>query len=280
MPEAAGRICRSNKNLKPLCKHYVCWLTLLSLPLYWYFVGWISNLRSTVTEHNEQKRSIAATGPRCCIHSVSGSGRAVDLCRKKNYSSHHGLQGLVMRRLGVPITVNGLVRASSGPLRFHGAHTLPVSGTAEALCHGNTGARMLLLRARYLNAQRSWHGLLRHWQRSGPPRHFSTLRSLREAQKLNSSRDNAAPSREEKKDNGVDDDDGGESAFARSEKAAQAAKVNLSARLSKEGATANTTAGLGEVWRLIKIARPEAKWLGCMIFVPSQLHLCARDLMC
>jgi putative ABC transport system ATP-binding protein len=132
---------------------------------------------------------------------------------------------------------------------------------------------MLLLHVRYLNAQRPRQGPLQHWHRSELPRHFSTFRSLQEAQKLNSSRNNAAPSQEGEKDNGVGDDDGGESAFARTEKAAQAAKVNLSARLSKEGATTNTTAGLGEVWRLIKIARPEAKWLGCMVFVPSQLRL-------
>jgi hypothetical protein len=49
--------------------------------------------------------------------------------------------------------------------------------------------------------------------------------------------------------------------FARSEKAAQAAQVNLSAKLSKEGKT-QQSAGFGEVWRLIKIARPEAKVLG------------------
>jgi putative ABC transport system ATP-binding protein len=35
----------------------------------------------------------------------------------------------------------------------------------------------------------------------------------------------------------------------------------LSARLSKEGKTQGN-AGFGEVWRLIKIARPEARWLG------------------
>jgi putative ABC transport system ATP-binding protein len=52
-----------------------------------------------------------------------------------------------------------------------------------------------------------------------------------------------------------------EHGFKRSEKAAQAAQVNLSARLSKEG-TPQGKAGLGEVWRLIKVARPELRWLG------------------
>ena len=49
--------------------------------------------------------------------------------------------------------------------------------------------------------------------------------------------------------------------FERSERASQAAQVNLSARLSdtKQG---QDKAGFGEVWRLIKIARPEAGVLG------------------
>jgi putative ABC transport system ATP-binding protein len=50
--------------------------------------------------------------------------------------------------------------------------------------------------------------------------------------------------------------------FQRSEKAARAAHVNMSARLSKEGKGKEGRAGFGEVWRLIKIARPEVRWLG------------------
>ena len=49
--------------------------------------------------------------------------------------------------------------------------------------------------------------------------------------------------------------------FQKSEKASQATEVNLSARLSKEGESGKSGAGFGEVWRLIKIARPEAKVL-------------------
>lgn len=52
-----------------------------------------------------------------------------------------------------------------------------------------------------------------------------------------------------------DEDDAG---FERSEKATQAAKVNLSAKLSKTG---DSKGGFSEIWRLIKIARPEAKML-------------------
>lgn len=49
--------------------------------------------------------------------------------------------------------------------------------------------------------------------------------------------------------------------FKQSEKAKQAAHVNMSARLSKEGKAANT-GGWAEIIRLIKIARPEVRWLG------------------
>ena len=49
--------------------------------------------------------------------------------------------------------------------------------------------------------------------------------------------------------------------FQKSEKASQATQINLSARLSKEGDSGKGGAGFGEVWRLIRIARPEAKTL-------------------
>jgi putative ABC transport system ATP-binding protein len=58
--------------------------------------------------------------------------------------------------------------------------------------------------------------------------------------------------------NGEDD----EAEFGRTEKASQASQINLSARLSKEGSSQSQSAGFGEVWRLIKIARPEVKVLG------------------
>ncbi|KAI9889561.1 MAG: ATP-binding cassette permease mdl1 [Vezdaea aestivalis] len=49
--------------------------------------------------------------------------------------------------------------------------------------------------------------------------------------------------------------------FARTERASQAAKVDLSARLSKEGKTPESGGGVTEIWRLLRIARPEAKLL-------------------
>ena len=53
-----------------------------------------------------------------------------------------------------------------------------------------------------------------------------------------------------------------EQGFARSEKASQNAQVNLSARLAKDGKSQGQAAGFGEVWRLIKIAKPEVGILG------------------
>ncbi|GJC88798.1 ATP-dependent permease MDL2, mitochondrial [Colletotrichum liriopes] len=56
--------------------------------------------------------------------------------------------------------------------------------------------------------------------------------------------------------------------FQKTERAAKAAQVNLSAKLSKEGKSQGGKAGFSEIWRLIKIARPELRWLGiAMIFL-------------
>lgn len=50
--------------------------------------------------------------------------------------------------------------------------------------------------------------------------------------------------------------------FGRSAKASQAAQLNLSAKLSKDGATGGKSGGSAEVWRLLKIALPEGRLLG------------------
>lgn len=53
--------------------------------------------------------------------------------------------------------------------------------------------------------------------------------------------------------------------FELSERAAQAAQVNMSARLAKDGASGKKS-GFAEIWRLLKIARPESKALGFAFF--------------
>ena len=59
-----------------------------------------------------------------------------------------------------------------------------------------------------------------------------------------------------------DEEDNDEEEFQKSEKASRASQINLSAKLSKESSSGSQGSGFGEIWRLIKIARPEAKVLG------------------
>ena len=56
------------------------------------------------------------------------------------------------------------------------------------------------------------------------------------------------------------EDEPKEQEFARSSKAAQATEVNLSAKLTKDGKDSKR-AEWAEIWRLIKIARPELRTL-------------------
>ncbi|PBP17186.1 ABC transporter-like protein [Diplocarpon rosae] len=82
------------------------------------------------------------------------------------------------------------------------------------------------------------------------------LQEVRNAEDRQDIKQEEKPRQEEEEDDLLDDQDG----FQRSEKASKAAQVNLSARLSSS--KTKNSAGFGEIWRLIKIARPEAKWLG------------------
>ena len=88
-------------------------------------------------------------------------------------------------------------------------------------------------------------------------RPFTTSHAFREVQKDVRAADDTISEKGKKDLN----QHGEERGFTRSEKATQAAQVNLSARLAKDGKTQDQTAGLGEIWRLIKIAGPEAKIL-------------------
>lgn len=100
---------------------------------------------------------------------------------------------------------------------------------------------------------------------SAPP----ILKSIRRPFATTQGRLEAKPPavREKDKDKALQDEDEQdheeeERGFARSAKANQAAQVNLSARLAKDGQAQGQTAAWGEIWRLIKIARPEAGVLG------------------
>jgi putative ABC transport system ATP-binding protein len=110
--------------------------------------------------------------------------------------------------------------------------------------------------------QKSQTGLSSPWRPSiSQLRPFNSTPYLREAPRDTGRRqdqiDKENTRREEEEEDRLDD----EGNFERSEKASQAAQVNLSARL-QSGKKQKNSAGFGEIWRLIKIARPEARWLG------------------
>ena len=84
------------------------------------------------------------------------------------------------------------------------------------------------------------------------------------------------PTRRKQVEEDEEDEEIAERDFEKSAKASQAAQVNLSARLSKEGKADGTSAGLGEVWRLLKIAAPESRWLGIafsLLLVSSSISM-------
>lgn len=95
-----------------------------------------------------------------------------------------------------------------------------------------------------------------------PARLFTASRILAETQNKTPTRPRKSYKQEMQEKGAVDlEENDGEpeesQGFVKSEKAAAARQVNLSAKLSKEG-TSQAGGGMGEIWRLIKIARPEA----------------------
>ncbi|KAI4728485.1 hypothetical protein E4T49_03782 [Aureobasidium sp. EXF-10728] len=71
-----------------------------------------------------------------------------------------------------------------------------------------------------------------------------------------------------------DDDAADDQSFKPTEKAKSAAQLNLSAKLSKDGA--GKTGGQNEIWRLLKIARPELKvlsWAFLFLLVSSSISM-------
>ena len=75
-----------------------------------------------------------------------------------------------------------------------------------------------------------------------------------------------------------DDDPDDMDTFKRSERAAQASQINLSAKLSREGSDGEneTSGGWREVWRLLQIARPEVKtlsWAFMFLLISSSVTM-------
>ncbi|PHH79758.1 hypothetical protein CDD80_3878 [Ophiocordyceps camponoti-rufipedis] len=92
----------------------------------------------------------------------------------------------------------------------------------------------------------------------GALRRFSQSPRSQQQQNKTIERDDDQPTKSDEVLPSPQDEEGLE--FKKSEKAAKAAQVNLSAKLSKEGKT-QSNAGFGEIWRLVKVARPELRWL-------------------
>ena len=71
-------------------------------------------------------------------------------------------------------------------------------------------------------------------------------------------------------------DDEEQMGFVKSEKANAAAHINLSAKLSKEGPVGGKKGSMSEIWRLIKIARPEMKtlsWAFLFLLISSAVSM-------
>lgn len=101
--------------------------------------------------------------------------------------------------------------------------------------------------------------LSRHGRCATSPRQFTSGRQLKRESQTNVEYKAKQPLLEENTQTRQRDETDNEE-FQKSEKATNAAQVNLSARLSKEGKS-QAKAGLAEVWRLVKVARPELRWL-------------------
>ncbi|KAL4887136.1 P-loop containing nucleoside triphosphate hydrolase protein [Aspergillus karnatakaensis] len=93
------------------------------------------------------------------------------------------------------------------------------------------------------------------------PRALKQYRGFSSTQRLLESKTTAEQTKTPRTDNKEKEDEDHDDGFELSEKAAQAAQVNLRAKLNKDGASGKKS-GFGEVWRLLLIARPEAKKLG------------------
>jgi len=130
-------------------------------------------------------------------------------------------------------------------------------------CLRNT--KSMLFKSAYpstLSALRTQIDLQPRWKPAiSQLRHFNSTTYLRNAPPPTERQDlieKEKARKEEEEEDRLDEQDG----FQKSEKAAKASQVNLSARLQSTGGKQKNSAGFGEIWRLIKIARPEAKWLG------------------
>ncbi|KAK6429167.1 ATP-binding cassette permease mdl1 [Oleoguttula sp. CCFEE 5521] len=129
----------------------------------------------------------------------------------------------------------------------------------KSSCSVANSSRLLSIRAQPLARETARAQWTRTWTSQGRGLHTSTRR--RDAQAVQPP---AAPATTLAKAKRVEDpaeQDEDDQDFERTEKAAQASTLNLSARLSKESDDGKSGAPSGEIWRLLRIARPELKTL-------------------
>ncbi|KAL4988625.1 P-loop containing nucleoside triphosphate hydrolase protein [Aspergillus falconensis] len=89
---------------------------------------------------------------------------------------------------------------------------------------------------------------------------FQQIRQFSSTQWFLEAKPPAQPTKTSRAENKNKQDEDNDEGFELSEKAAQAAQINLRAKLNKDGASGKKS-GFSEVWRLLLIARPEAKKL-------------------
>jgi putative ABC transport system ATP-binding protein len=109
---------------------------------------------------------------------------------------------------------------------------------------------------------------------------FSISRVVAEAQRVTPVKVRKSYKEEMREKGAIDAEEAetedGTQGFAKSEKASAAAQVDLSAKLSKEGGPDANAGGMKEMWRLIKIARPEAKtlsWAFLFLLISSAVSM-------
>lgn len=154
---------------------------------------------------------------------------------------------------------NSAPRHSRIPLRSLHASANPVNSPQQNLSRIPT-------RSSHLTSSALRPNLLFKSSLAAQTRNFTNSRTVYES---------PSPIIKEQQRSKRDEDADEEEAFQKTEKANQASQVNLSARLSKEGA-AGKSAGFGEIWRLIKIARPEAKvlaWAFLLLLISSAITM-------
>ncbi|KAI9887145.1 MAG: ATP-binding cassette permease mdl1 [Watsoniomyces obsoletus] len=165
-----------------------------------------------------------------------------------------------MRRLGIPGLAHRALKQSPASSRSFQTFRLQIQVNKEAVGAIHHDARVQQYTGFRTTVWRNPKStILGPGGAKGYIRSFSGFNVLQDAQK------SLQPQRNGKQKDEPQDNPLVEQAFAKSEKAAQAAKVNLSARLSKDGSSKTGNPGFGEVWRLIRIARPEARWLSLAV---------------